>query len=113
MKILVTGSREWKEANVIANILSQYPHAMIIEGCARGADMLAGDYAVANGLPHVMVPANWNHYGLAAGPIRNSWMLDLYPNLVIAFHHDLENSKGTKNCIKQAGVYNIPVRLIK
>ena len=34
--------------------------------------------------------------------VRNKKMLDMNPDLVIAFHDDIENSKGTKDCIKEA-----------
>jgi hypothetical protein len=52
--------------------------------------------------------ANWEKHGLAAGPIRNRQMLtEGKPDLVIAFHENIEKSKGTKNMLelaKQAGV---------
>ena len=39
----------------------------------------------------------------AAGPIRNQRMLvEGKPDLVIAFHDDLESSRGTKDMIKRS-----------
>lgn len=47
-------------------------------------------------------------------PIRNKQMLDEgKPDLVLAFHTDIENSKGTKNMIYQAKKRGIKVILIK
>ena len=61
----------------------------------------------------VGVPANWVKYGRAAGPIRNRRMLELVPpDLVVAFHDDLESSRGTKDMVIAARQAEIPVRLI-
>jgi hypothetical protein len=49
-------------------------------------------------MPVIAMPADWANHGKAAGPIRNRKMLDLKPDLVLAFHADLTNSKGTKDC---------------
>lgn len=57
-------------------------------------------------------PAEWEKYGKSAGPIRNRQMLDENPDLVIAFHDDIESSKGTKDCIKEAEKRGIEVQLI-
>lgn len=55
-----------------------------------------------------MVHANWEAFGAAAGPVRNRWMLDLEPDLVIAF----PGGKGTKNMIEQAKKRGVPVMVI-
>jgi hypothetical protein len=56
-------------------------------------------------------PADWDRYGKGAGPIRNKQMLDENPDIemVIAFHTNLTNSKGTKNMIDRAKRRNIKV----
>ena len=60
-----------------------------------------------------MFPADWKTFGKAAGPIRNRKMLDEgLPDVVIAFHEDIERSKGTKNMISQACEQGIDVILI-
>jgi hypothetical protein len=53
--------------------------------------------------PH---PADWAKYKRAAGPIRNAEMLKSLMTetlnsspLVVAFHNDIKNSKGTKNML--------------
>ena len=86
---------------------------MIIEGGARGVDSWAGSFAEEHGYPHIKVTANWGFYHRAAGAIRNSWMLDLQPDLVIAFHPDLEHSKGTKDTVTKARARGIPVEVIQ
>jgi hypothetical protein len=62
----------------------------------------------------IRVSAKWEKYGLAAGPIRNQEMLDTYkPDLVVAFHNDIEHSKGTKDMITRAMNYGIEYKIIK
>ncbi len=82
----------------------------IIHGdCPRGADALADTWREVPGLhidPH---PANWDKHGRSAGPIRNREMLKEKPDLVIAFTDDLESSRGTKDCVTEAGRLGIPV----
>lgn len=114
MLVLVCGSRYWDDKKKIAERLSDIRprSAMFVEGGAPGADTLAGEWAKTNGRPLVVVPANWEYYGRAAGHIRNSWMLDLKPDLVLAFHENMEESRGTKNCVAEARKRGIPVELI-
>ena len=58
----------------------------IIEGYAKGADTLAGEWALARNIHLLTYPANWRKDGKAAGPIRNVRMLEEgHPDLVLAF----------------------------
>lgn len=87
-KILVCGGRDYNDRYRLHEILSEYlntPDLTIISGMAQGADMLAYKWAIANHIPVIEMPANWKKHGKAAGPIRNQEMLDLDPDLVIAF----------------------------
>ena len=125
MKILVTGDRNWtnekRMREVILGIeenLYYYNHPgeldtlFFIHGGARGADRLAGKIATEAGWTVKVVTANWEKYGRAAGPIRNQEMLDMNPDLVIAFHDDLANSKGTKDMVNRAKKKGVKVILI-
>jgi hypothetical protein len=111
MKILVTGDRYFKNAEVVVNILKSYIDMdnTFIVGGARGVDSLAERYVSSQGCHVAVVNALWGFYGKKAGHLRNKAMLDLKPDLVIAIHPDIENSKGTKNCVKQAEKLGIPV----
>lgn len=115
MRVLVCGGREWTDRKTIWTRLTCLPKGtLIIEGGARGADILAGEVADELGYPHATMKANWDFYKKAAGPIRNRWMLDLLiqSDLVIAFHESLENSKGTKDCVQEARRRGIGVEVI-
>lgn len=113
MKVLVCGDRFWADKEKIRERLSKFPiGTTIIHGAARGADSLAAIVAARLGFKIMAFPADWKKYGNAAGPIRNRLMLDQNPELVIAFHADLANSKGTKDTVIEGKRRGIPVELI-
>lgn len=115
MKVLVCGSRHLDKGWLkrIRERFERLPESsVIIEGGARGADLLARTAAEDTGLDVVELPANWKKYGLPAGPIRNRKMLDLQPDLVIAFHPDIDSSSGTKDCVAEARRRGITVEIV-
>lgn len=72
---------------------------LIVSGGNNGADGLAKRYAEDHNINYKQVPANWKKHGRAAGPIRNSEMLEKYkPDLVIAF----PGGKGTMDTVRKA-----------
>lgn len=100
-RVLVCGSRTFNNATVLNTVLDGInltSDILIIQGGARGADHLAGEWATAKGVPMLVFAANWNQYGKRAGFIRNSEMLNEgKPDVVWAFvDKPLAESKGTK-----------------
>lgn len=114
-RILICGDRNWTNFKLIEDFILTLPKdTVIIEGDCRGADKISGFLARKHGLEVIVVSAKWNKYGLKAGPIRNQEMIDDYkPDLVIAFHNDLEHSKGTKDMVQKAINFGIKVQIIK
>lgn len=113
MKILICGDRNWSDSGTILLRIERLPkNAIIISGGARGADTIAELIARSIGMKTQIFPAQWNLYGKAAGPIRNQQMLEENPDLVIAFHNDLNSSKGTKDMINRAKKAGIPTEVI-
>lgn len=104
MNILVCGDRNWNNLEIIMRELKCLPrNATIIHGAARGADTMAGLAAEHLGMTVKSFPAKWHKYGRSAGPIRNREMFNSTdPDLVLAFHTDIEHSKGTKDMIRYA-----------
>ena len=104
--------RNWTDRAAIKlwlEVLKEIGYDEVIEGEAKGADIMAREEAeklgfkILNRDEHTRgFPAQWDKYGRAAGPIRNRKMLDQQPQLVVAFHNDIEHSKGTADCIKEA-----------
>lgn len=113
-KVLVTGDRGWNDKELIRTVLSCLPKdTFLIEGGAPGADSIASNLATEFGFDGKTYPANWTKHGRAAGPIRNREMLDENPDikLVIGFHHNLKESKGTKDCVGEVLNRNISVEV--
>ena len=115
MIVLICGSRNWTNKDLIKQeILGLEGVTKIIHGACRGADYLAGEVATELGLVVVEYPADWNSYGLSAGPRRNQQMLDEgKPDLVLAFTNDFANSKGTKDMVNRAKKQGVTVKIIK
>ena len=113
MKILVTGDRHWTDRDAIAatlHIYDEVPRPVLIHGACEGADTIARDIAKSMGWKVIPYPAHWGILGGAAGPSRNQTMVDQKPDLVIAFHDDLNGkSRGTADCVRKAKVAGIPV----
>jgi hypothetical protein len=78
----------------------------IITGMARGADMLAWEWAKDRRVHTDEFHADWQKHGKRAGPIRNLEMLRHgMPDLVIAF----PGGKGTSHMVGAALVTGVPV----
>jgi hypothetical protein len=110
MRLLICGDREWTDLQLIRKaVKSLLPYLTeIIEGEARGADSLGKKVAEDLNIPVLKFPADWAKYGKSAGPIRNQQMLDEgKPDIVFAFHNDIEHSKGTKDMVTRARKANI------
>lgn len=113
MRVLFCGDRYWDDPVPIQRAFDRYEVTLCIHGAARGADSLAGREAKLRGIPVVEYPANWKQHGRAAGPIRNRLMLsDGRPDLVLAFHSDIDRSKGTKDMLIQARRAGVPTELV-
>lgn len=104
MRVLICGDRRWSNIKIIDDYVKSLPKdTVIIEGNCSGADSMAGFIAKKCGLIVEVYPANWDKYGKSAGPIRNREMLNKgKPDLVVAFHDDIDKSKGTKNMVSLA-----------
>jgi len=117
MKILVCGGRNWNDWPKLKAHLDAYANGSaesihVIEGGAHGADIMGRQWAIGKKVTYTEVPADWKTHGKAAGPIRNRQMLDMAPDVVLAFHVDLAASKGTKDCVEEAKRRGIPVQVI-
>lgn len=115
MKILACGDREWSDQDKIRKHLSFW-HGLggviLIHGACRGADRLAGEVGDEFGWTVRPVAANWAALGKSAGFRRNNEMLDMKPNVVVAFHSDLSKSKGTAHTVREAKKRGIPVEIV-
>ena len=110
-KILICGGRDYSDKKNAFSVFedSQIINGdLIIQGGASGGDYLARCFAKKYGIGCCTMHVNWDFYGKKAGPIRNSAMLSLNPDLCIA----LPGGIGTKNMVnkcKKAGIRVIEV----
>lgn len=114
MKVLVCGSRDWPNPQAVWDRVFALPvDTVVITGKAEGADSEARREAQRRGMFFVDVPVesyHWQRLGRRAGLERNAVMLDLAPDLVIAFQHN--ESRGTQSTIDKARELGIPVEVI-
>lgn len=103
-RILICGDRNYQDWIKVQEYLDTISRTtIIIHGGAKGADSLAGNLATSLKMKVIKFSADWDKYGKAAGVLRNQQMLDEgHPDLVVYFHKDIENSKGTRDMLKRA-----------
>lgn len=118
LRVLVCGSRDWKDGlyergiilDALHSVRSRHGIEVVIHGDCNGVDRLAKDVAYTIGIPTVAYPADWKTHGKAAGPIRNAMMLkEGKPDLVLAFTHDLQASRGTRDMVNKARAAGVRV----
>lgn len=113
-RVLVTGSRDWQDREVIAGVLMEicmdhHSHRVIvIHGAARGADEFADEAAHEFWMATEPHPADWNTHGKRAGFIRNAQMVALGADICLAFIRN--GSRGATHCAGLAEKAGIPVR---
>jgi len=112
MRVLVTGGRDFDDRALLTDALdrlhAQHGFTVLIHGDASGADRLSGEWAASKGIQVEARPADWKKHGRAAGPIRNSQMLDEQPELVIAF----PGGKGTADMVRKAKQAGLKVMMV-
>lgn len=119
MRVLVCGGRDFTDASMLWGALDRLlnpegeplppPGHVLIHGGARGADLLADAWAIANWVDVDMHPADWRAYGKGAGHIRNQRMLDEgKPDLVVAF----PGGRGTADMVRRARKAGVTVKEI-
>lgn len=116
---VIAGSRTVNDRDMIYKELDKTlemygtPEHITHGGC-RGVDIIAGDWAKEKGIPVFVKKAQWDAYGLKAGPIRNKEMIDelsRQTGLFVAFWDG--SSKGTHQAIKHTRKRGIQERIIE
>lgn len=113
MRILVTGSRDWRNARTILDAIryqvsvDPWQEVTVVHGGARGADQMAGIAAYQAACYQEVHPADWEKYGRRAGFVRNAEMVNAGADVCLAFIRN--NSKGATMCAQLAEKAGIPV----
>lgn len=115
MKLLIAGSRDYPEnGNFISKMkelvtIYGMPSEVVSGHCPTGADKLGEEWAAVNNAPAKLFPADWNQYGMAAGPIRNREMAKYCDRAVIFWDG---KSRGSQNMINELKKHNKPYTVI-
>ena len=118
MRVIICGSRNWNKVELIESVIRLIHKSdgidLVIHGGCKGADKIAEQMAKTLGIPTKEYLADWKSYGKSAGQKRNQVMIDDgRPDLVLAFHNNIQESKGTKDMISRANKAGIPSMVIK
>ena len=106
MYAIVCGGRDYRpskedEAKLVAVLRWMWPHA-VLHGDCKGVDRWAETVSIAEGIPVIKFPADWNTHKRKAGPLRNSqmafWVKSHGGGVCLAF----PGGAGTRNMIEQA-----------
>jgi hypothetical protein len=109
MRVLVCGGRNFDDKPLMEKVLNDFKPTHIIQGAAKGADSMAGEYAARHDIKQSIFPADWGKYGKGAGHIRNQQMLDEgKPDLVVAF----PGGKGTANMIERTRAAGVDLYIV-
>lgn len=114
MRVLVCGGRDYSDRARVFAVLDRFRDRFgctaLIHGAARGADSLAGEWAMARGVLEIREPADWKLNGKAAGPIRNQAMLDKHaPQACVAF----PGGTGTADMVRRAKDAGLTVYVLR
>ncbi len=111
-RIIVCGGRHFNDYDTLESLVDSVlaekslsnNEIEIISGHCEGADMLGELYAKKHGIVCKVFPAEWTKYGRAAGPIRNSQMIEYASEstipIVVAFVSP--RTKGTIDTVNKA-----------
>ena len=116
-KLVIAGSRDFKDYSLLSETLDKHlknrarnKAITIISGTAKGADQLGEQYAKEKGYKVEYYPADWERYGNAAGPIRNTQMAKAADDVIVFWDG---KSAGTRNMMEAAQKENIPCTVIR
>lgn len=140
MKVLITASRDWPDPGKVWQELDDQLRIAVeknvtltvIHGdCPTGGDRHAREwvrnrvlwaelYSLGDPLQvqELRYPAQWVRYGRRAGFVRNQVMVDLMPDVCLAFvmpcrkcpRRDVHSSHGAADTIMRCESWGIPVR---
>lgn len=117
--VLVCGDRHWPSTNkepIRRELMKQVGKSVIVvHGACSGVDTIAGQVAKEFGFEvheYPVTQEDWKSLGRAAGPVRNQRMITREKvDLVLAFHPNVESSRGTKDMISRARRAGIRVEI--
>jgi hypothetical protein len=112
VKCAIVGSRHWENVELIDRIIAgaykANPGLVVVSGAGGNVDKRAAAYAREQHIPLIEFPADWQQYGVAAGLLRNSQIVEV-ADCMLAFWDEVSN--GTRDSIRKARLKPIPVKV--
>ncbi len=111
LRVLVCGGRAYPDRSAVFNALTYLDTysgriVAVIQGGATGVDAWARQWAIWRGFRPTTYEADWQRYGIAAGPIRNTQMVtECAANIAVAF----PGARGTRDCVRKIIAAGIPL----
>ena len=105
MKLIVAGGRSYRLGKDDIEKLNSFSKvAELVTGGATGVDSDAEAWAMSRNISITKFMPDWEHFGRAAGPIRNKKMAE-YADAVILF----PGGKGTASMLKEAQIAELTI----
>jgi hypothetical protein len=104
VNVIIAGSRTFEDYEYLKGCISTLDYIEIdeiVSGGAKGADELGERYAEEKRLPCRIIPADWDEYGNAAGPIRNEIMSEYADCLILFYDGQSKGSTNMLNCMRK------------
>ena len=98
---VIAGMRDFTDYNALLAAVESCPWRIgdVISGGAKGVDAMGERWAKDSGRNLIVIPADWDAHGRAAGPIRNARMAREGEGLIALWDGQ---SKGTASMIREA-----------
>ena len=107
MLTIIAGSRMAREQDVLY-ALQKCPWTdqitKVISGTAVGSDRFGEMWAMRNGVEVLRMPAEWNIYGLGAGPRRNNEMAQNADSLIAVWDGISAGTRSMITCARRYGL---------
>jgi predicted Rossmann fold nucleotide-binding protein DprA/Smf involved in DNA uptake len=112
MKTIIAGSRTIRDMDTVTKAImdSGFSITAVVSGMAAGVDSLAVQYAIANGIEYIAMPADWSQ-GRGAGYRRNEQMAEVADALIAVWDGISRGTMHMINIARKRGlkvyVYNL------
>ena len=110
MRVIIAGSRTITDPLEVEKAIndSGFQITEVISGGAQGVDSLGAAWANAHAIPCTFFFAEWEAYGKAAGPIRNSEMAASADALILVYDG---KSRGSADMLMKANAKGLKIHL--
>jgi hypothetical protein len=118
MRILLVGDRRWKcpelAVQIVTRLLARYgPDLVVVHGGEPGVDQAIATACRELGVTAEPRLAQWHQTGLPTIATKNRELIMSGPDLCVAIHQSICDSKRTRDCVLQALQEGIPTFLIE